>query len=225
MSNTVRPFTVLRRRLRLLDILVPKMPNQQKYRLLAASNFDGTFVQICEADIGCGFLDPALMTSGRYLTLQDNVNPNQVRLAFDPQSFAVTASIDDANQFWLQLQHANFAGAPDTPSPPTLILPEEKLRGDSVIVIAGTAPSGADVGDSLQLNLPYRMQDVTIRNDDTAHDLYVAMEPGGSELLVKANNSSLSQVSLAKGAQGCLLVRGSSGTAVFSVTMTSFLPL
>jgi len=38
-------------------------------------------------------------------------------------------------------------------------------------------------------------------------------------------NSNLAQVALARGAQGCLLVRGAGATANFSVSMTSFLPL
>lgn len=225
MSNTVRPFTVLRRRPRLLDILIPKSPTTQKYRLLAGANFDtGSFTQIIEADIGCGYLDPALRISGQVNALQQVNNPNHIRVTFDPQTFAGAASISDSSQFWLRFQAVDFAGAAGTATPPTLILPEDKLRGDSVITIAGTAPSGANVAGSLMLYLPLRMQDITIRNHEGTTDLFVATDPGGGEMLLDSA-SNLSQVTLARGAQGCLLVRGGGATAAFSATMTSFLPL
>lgn len=224
MSNTTRPFTVLRRRSRLLDILIPKNPATQKYRLLAKATFDGAFTQIIEADIGAGYLDPALRTSGQVNALQSVNNRNHVRVTFDPQTFAGTASISDSAQFWLKFQAVDFAGAAGTQTPPTLILPEDALRGDSVITISGTAPNGATVANSQVLYLPLRMQDITIRNHEPATDLYVATEVGGGEMMLDAA-SNIAQVTLARGAQGCLLVRGAGATAAFSASMTSFLPL
>lgn len=224
MSNLARPFTVLRRRPRLLDILIPKNAATQKYRLTACATFGGTFTQIVEADIGAGYLDPALRTSGKVHTLQAVNNRDHVRVTFDPQTFAVAASISDSAQFWLKFVAVDFSGAAGTATPPTLILPEESLRGDSVITIGGTAPSGANVGASQVLYLPMRMQDISIRNHEGATDLFVATEVGGVETLIDAG-SNLAQLTMARGAQSCLLVRGGGATAAFSATMTSFLPL
>lgn len=224
MSNTARPFNVLRRRSRLLDILIPKNAATQKYRLWACATFGGTFTQIIEADISSGYLDPALRTSGQDKALQAVNNRSHVRVAFDPQTFAVAATISDSAQFWLKFQAVDFAGSAGTQTPPTLILPEDSLHGDSAITIGGTAPNGAAVANSQVLYLPLRMQDITIRNHEASTDLYVATEVGGPEILLDAA-SNLSQVTLARGAQGCLLVRGSGATAAFSATMTSFLPL
>lgn len=225
MSNTTRPFSIVRRRGNLADVLIPKNSNTQKYRLLAAPNFDGSFVQIIEADISSGYLDPALVTSSRHLTLQALNNPGHIRVTFDPQSFAGVASIADANIFWLKYQAVDFTGAAGTATNPIMVLPEEKLRGDSVITISGTAPNAASVAGSLQLDLGYRMKDIIIRNEEASTALYVATEAGGPEIQVAANSTQLSQLTLAWGAQGCLFVRGSGGTAKFSATMTSFLPL
>jgi hypothetical protein len=224
MSNTTRPFTVLRRRSRLLDILIPKNVATQKYRLLAKSSFDGAFTQIIEADIGAGYLDPALRTSGVARALQAVNTRNHVRITFDPQTFAAAATISDSAQFWLKFQAVDFAGVAGTQTPPTLILPEDALKGDSVITVAGTAPNGAAVANSQVLYLPLRMQDITVRNHEAATDLFVATEVGGAETLLDAG-SNLAQVTMARGAQGALLVRGAGATAAFSATMTSFLPL
>lgn len=225
MSNLSRPFSVVRRRKNLADVLIPKNATTQKYRLLAAPNFDGTFTQIIEADISSGYLDPALMTSGRAATLQALNNQGQIRVTFDPATFAGAASIADGDIFWLKFQAVDYAGVVGTATNPVMILPEDKLRGDSSITISGTAPSGTDVSGSLQLDLGYRMQDITIRNEEAATALYVATEVGGPEVLVGGNASTLSQYTLAFGAQGTILVRGGGATAKFSATMTSFLPL
>jgi len=226
MSNLTRPFNVIRRRKNLADILIPKSSNTQKYRLLAAPNFDTSpFTQIIEADISSGYLDPALMISGQAAALQQVNNPGHIRVTFDPATFASAASIADGDIFWLKFQPVNYAGAAGTASNPIMILPEDKLRGDSAVTIAGTAPSGGDVSASLVLDLGYRMQDITIRNEEGATALYVATEAGGPEIRVDGNSTTLSQLTLALGAQGTLLVRGSGGTAKFSATMTSFLPL
>lgn len=225
MSNLTRPFNVIRRRKNFADILIPKAPTTQKYRLLAAPTFDGSFVQIIEADISSGYLDPALMISGQAAAMTSLNNPGQIRVTFDPATFAGAASIADGNIFWLKFQAVDFAGAPGTATNPIMVLPEDKLRGDSSIVIAGVAPQGAAVANSLALDLSYRMQDITIRNEENSIVLCVATEAGGSEIAVGGGATSLSTVTLAMGGQGSLLVRGVGGTARFSATMTSFLPL
>lgn len=225
MSNITRPFNVARRRAGLADVLIPRNPLTQKYRLLAAPNFDASFTQIIEADISCGYLDPALVTSGRAAALNAFNNPGQLRVTFDPSSFAGAAGINDADLIWLQFQAVDFAGVVGTASNPIMLLPEVKLRADSSITIAGTAPNAASVAGSLQLDLGYRMSNITIRNEDAATQLFVATETGGPEVLVDSNDKPLSSYSMAFGAQGTLLVRGAGATAKFSATMTSFLPL
>lgn len=225
MSNLTRPFNVVRRRKNFADILIPKAASTQKYRLLAAPTFDGSFVQIVEADISSGYLDPALMLSGQAAAMTPLNNPWQIRVTFDPATFAVAASIADGNVFWLKFQAVDFAGSAGTASNPIMILPEDKLRGDSSVTISGTAPNAGSVASSLLLDLGYRMQDITIRNEEASTDLYVATEAGGNEILVDGGSTSLSTLTLARGAQGSLLVRGQGATAKFSATMTSFLPL
>lgn len=225
MSNLTRPFNVIRRRKNLADILIPKEASTQKYRLLAAPNFDGAFVQIVEADISSGYLDPALMTSGRAATLQALNNPGQIRVVFDPASFAALASIADGDIFWLKFEPVSFTGTVGADSNPIMILPEDKLRGDSAITIAGNAPNAATVAGSLVLDLGYRMQDITIRNEDPSKSLFVATEAGGNEVEVEGGGNTLSTYTLAFGAQGTILVRGGGAVVHFSATMTSFLPL
>ena len=220
-SNLTRPISVVRRRPNLLDIIIPKDSGTQGYRLDTASNFDGSFTTILTADISSGYLDPNLVRAQKHLTLQALNNRGHVRVTFDPASFSLT----DSQQFWLKFVPVDYSGTPGTPSSPMLILPEEKLRGDSVVVVTGSAPDGATVANSLPLLLPFRSQDLTIRNNSSSNSLFVATEDGGGEITVPGNNTSLSEVSFPNGAQGGILVRGGGAAVSFTATFTSFLPL
>jgi len=218
MSNTTRPLSVIRRRPNLVDILVPKDPAVQGYRLQGALNFDIAFTTMLTAPISSGHLDPAVDRR----KLHTVNNPDHIRIVFDPQTYNAGApNLVDANQFWLKYQPVDFAGAPGTASAPMLILAEDNLRGDSRIAIAGDAPSGASVANSLTLHLPLRMQGLVIRNNDGADELLVAFQPGGPETTIPA----LTTMSFLEGAQGCLLVRGDGAVVNFSASFTSHLPL
>lgn len=221
MSNITRPLTVVRRRPHLLDLLIPKNPATQGYRLQASTTFSGGFTTILTADISSGYLDPAVDRR----VLQQLNNPNHIRIVFDPQTFNGVAGLVDEQQFWMKFIPVDFTGAPGAASNPMLFIPEEKLRGDSVVAISGTAPSGATVANSLPLLLPFRAQDVTIRNNDAANNLFVALEAGGNEVQVGSGATTLSQIDLPVGAQGCFLVRGGGAPVNFSAVFTSFLPL
>ena len=221
MSNTTRPFTVVRRRPNILDLLVPKQANVKGYRLQAATNFDATFTTILTADIGAGYLDPAIDRNN----LNALNSPDQIRIVFDPQTFFVPTGIEDTKQFWLKFVPVNFAGVPGTASSPCLILPDSSLRGDSRVMIRGNAPSGTTVADSLELQLPFRTQDLAIRNHEAATDLYVALEEGGAEALLDGGATTLAQEEFDDGPIGNFWVRGDGGTANFSASFTSYLPL
>jgi hypothetical protein len=200
-----------------LDLLIPKQENVQGYRLQAATNFDATFTTILTADISSGFLDPAVNAA----SLQALNNPNQIRVVFDPQSFFLPIGIEDTKQFWLKFVPVNFAGVPGTASSPCLILPESALRGDSRVFVQGSAPSGTSVADALELQLPFRTQDLAIRNHETVTGLYLSLSEGGPEVSLGAGETER----FYDGPVGNFWVRGDASTAEFSASFTSYLPL
>jgi len=219
--KTTRPFTVTRRRTNIVDLLIPKQANVKGYRLDAATNFDATFTTILTADISSGYLDPNVNAS----SLNALNNPNQIRIAFDPQSFFTPTGIEDSKSFWLKFVPVSFSGVPGTASSPCMILPESNLRGDSRVLIGGTAPAGTTVADSLEILLPFRTQDLTIHNHEPITDLYIALDEGGAEVLLDAGSSTLSQMQFTDGPIESFLVRGDGSTASFSASFTSYLPL
>jgi len=132
------------------------------------------------------------------------------------------ADIVDTKPFWLQFFPMIGAGE-GTPGAPTLVLPDSANNGLGIVVIEGTAPSGADSGDALQLDLPRLMDDFTVHNREGATSLFVSMEFEGAEKEFKGG--TLSPVSLSyTGTQSQLFVRGGGATAEFSASFTSVFP-
>lgn len=221
-----RDFTVFRRRPHVVDILTPKRDGVQGYRFKAALNFDLTFQTILTADISSGYLDPVALKSGAInrLTLGTAPGNGHIRIVFDPDSFSGGGpTLDDTEHMWLQWFPVDFAGAEGTGGAKTLILPDDEMKAQGRVIIAGTAPTGASITNSLRLDLPYRMQNITIRNNEASGgtDLMIATTEGGPELPVAPQQTG----EFFEGSVGSLLVRGDGGTADFSATMTHYLPL
>lgn len=227
MTTTDREFTVFRRRPNLVDILTPKRPGVQGYRLKAARNFDLTFQTILTADISSGFLDPTALRAGTIhrLTLGSAPGADHVRIVFDPNTFVVPhpAGLDDVEHMWLQFFPVDFSGAEGTPGARTLILPDDEMKAQGRVIIQGTAAIGATVANSTRLDLPYRMRNVVIRNNEAAggNELMVATTEGGPEITVAPQDKA----EFFEGSVGTLLVRGNGGPVDFSATMTHYLPL
>lgn len=133
------------------------------------------------------------------------------------------SNIVDTKSFWMRLQPL-VGGAPSgPPGAPTLVLPDQSNHGLGIVVIEGSAPSGADSGDALQLDLPRLMDDFTVHNREAATSLFVSMEFEGAEKEFKGGE--LSPVTLSyTGTQGSLFVRGGGATAEFSASFTSVFP-
>jgi len=218
MSNTSLPLNIIRRRANLVDLLIPRDPAVQGYRVRGALNFDAAFTTMLTADISSGYLDPAVNRQKLHVVN----NRDHIRIVFDPQTFNGGApNLVDSDPFWLTFQPVDFTGTPGVESDPMMVLPEANLRGDSRIAIAGNAPSGASVADSQLIHLPMRVQDFVIRNNDGANELLVAFQVGGAEVLIASGE----QMSFKDGAQSCILVRGDAAIVPFSASFTSHLPL
>lgn len=215
----MRDFTVIRRRPNYLDIITPKRVNVAGYRLQAATNFDQSFTTILTASIGSGYLDPSINPS----VISSVNNNDHIRIVFNPNTFTGTAGITDTKQFWLRFVPVDFAGSAGTAGARGLILTDSDRIGNSRMQIAGTAPQGAAVANSLQLDLPCAAQDFYIKNENAAagNALYVSTTPNGAEIQVSGQET----MKAFDGMVSTLYVRGSGGTAAFSASFSNYLPL
>lgn len=214
----MRDFSVIRRRRNIVDVLTPKRVNVAGYRFQVATNFDQTYTTILTAPIGSGYLDPAINPA----VLNSVNNNDHIRVVFNPDTFSGTG-ISDGAHFWMRFLPVDFAGTPGSPGPGTLILTDAEHYGNSRVQIAGTAPQGAAIANSLQINLPQNSQDFYIKNANAAagNGLYVAFMVGGSEQQVSAQEVMKAY----DGPSDTLMVRGAGGTAAFSASFTNYLPL
>jgi hypothetical protein len=214
----MRDFSVIRRRKNIVDLLTPKRANVAGYRFQVATNFDQAYATILTAPIGSGYLDPAVNPA----VLHSVNNNDHIRVVFNPNTFS-GAGISDSAFFWMRFVPVDFAGTPGTAGPGTLILTDEAHYGNSRIQIAGTAPIGAAVANSLQLNLPQNSQDFSIKNANASagNALFVSFTVGGAEQQVSAQEVMKAY----DGPSDTLMVRGAGGTAAFSASFTNYLPL
>lgn len=136
-----------------------------------------------------------------------------------------TANIDDTKHFWMRLQPLVGGTPSGPPGAPTLVLPDSANHGLGIVVIQGTAPNGADVTESLQLDLPRLMNDFHLHNREGGGgtDLFVAMEFEGPEKLFAGGEPTPINISY-EGTQSQLFVRGGGGTAEFSASFSSVFP-
>jgi len=209
-----RTINVFRRRLGIIDLMVPLTAGVAEYRLKWAQNFDGIFAQIIAAPI-YGFFDDSI---NRNTVDSQPSTGKSVRMTFNPATFL----IDDTKSFWIQLWHFPAGGPEVQVSAASLVLPDGAHHGTGLITVQGTAPNAATSAGSLQLDLPGLMQDLRIFNQGGPTNLYVATEAGGAEQEVKP--APATQFTSATGTQGSLWVRGGGATVAFSATFTSAFP-
>ena len=217
---TTREFSVPYRAPNIVDVVIPKVLNRTGYRLKAAANFDGSFVQLFEMTPASGFLDPGVDRR----KLHSMPGLNHIRAVFDPDTFDGSTSFPDAGiaegtQFWMTFQPVD-SGAPGTETDPVLILTHDQHKGHDRIVISGDAPSAADISGSLTLCLPRRMRDFTIVNLDDTDSLFVAFDPTGPEFEILPETTFRSVA----GAESTLTVRGGGSIVAFSASFTVATP-
>jgi hypothetical protein len=215
MSN-YRIFKIPRRRPHIVDLYAPLTQglDQFGYRVKWASNFDGSFAVIINST-NVGFLDPNV---NRMRIESQPTTGTDVRIVFDPTSYGIT----DTQSFWLQYAQV-IGGVETTVSAPTLILPDSANKGQGIVTIQGNAPSGAASANSLQLDLPFLMQNIEITNNDSSNTLYVSTEQGGPEVPVGPKLGFYGYQAI-WASQGSIWVRGGGGAVNFSATMTLSFP-
>lgn len=208
-----RLFSIWRRRPHIVDLYTPVQATVDGYRLKWAANFDGVFATILTST-NVGYLDPNV---NRNVIETQPTTGTYVRIVFDPTTYA----IPDASAFWLRFFPVT-GGVEGTGGAPTLVLPDSANHGVGIVVIHGDAPNGATSANSLQLDLPRIMQDFHVHNEESANDLFISTEAGGSEVMIPRSTDLQSLGFLAT--QGSLYVRGGGAAVTFSASFTLAFP-
>lgn len=209
-----RTFSVIRRRPHIVDVLTPRVDGVAGYRFKAAANFDGVFATIFTST-NVGFIDQPGVDRR---VIETQPTEGQVRMVWNPTTFGLT---DDA-QFWLQLWHVDGAGVETQVSACTLVLPDQTqflTRGIGHVLVRGSAPDGAAIANSLQLDLPRLLTDWRILNEDAATTAYIAFEPSGAEFALLPN-ANYPQFTSFTAQSGSIWIRGDGAPATLSISAT-----
>lgn len=207
-----RLFYIRRRRPHIVDLVTPVhvTPGSiHEYRLKFALNFDQVFATFLTSS-NVGHIDSSI---NRNVVDTQPTTGTSVRIVFDPSTYA----INDNNPFWLQYVLVTD-GVEGTPGAPTLVVPDAIHYGTGVIVIRGDAPAAAP----LQIDLPRKMTNFQITNEDGANNLLVGAEDGGPMTAVLPLVGT--QAFNYGAAQGSLYVQGDGGDVTFSAAFTMAFP-
>jgi hypothetical protein len=169
---------------------------------------------------GSANVTASVTQTGLLLPGQTVMFSSQPAVAYTILSATGTAVVLTSNYTGISNAAASIAGLITAP---TLLLPDTTNKGIGNVVIQGNAPAAISSAGSLQLDLPFLMQNFQITNNDTANTLYVATEQGGPEYEIGPKLGFPGFASI-WGAQASLWVRGGGGAVNFSAAFTLAFP-
>lgn len=211
-----RSISVNRRKDNLVDLLVPKRDGKTGFRFGAATNFDTAYTAFATVP-NDGLVSPSV--SSVAVNSVGSQFRDHVRFVFDPADYVATAAaLVDTNPFFLRIEARNPDGTFSTAEAGHLILPPP-IEPNRIINLRGTAPTGAALANSLEIQLPGRCTDFNILNDGAA-PLFVAFHPTGGEYQVLPVTSAFNAYEQYTGSVSQLFIRGSGGTTTVSMAFT-----
>lgn len=210
-----RLFSILRRKPGFIHFTTPLLDSVAtgvvRYRLKTDTDPGGAFGTTVVTVTNTGLVDPAVAGP------QNPIIPGRtVQILMKPSNYG----LPDSAFFWLKLVYVNAAGVEmvsPAPSAATLVLPP--FVGNEQSGFNATAPNGAALANSLQIDLPRQMSNFRVRNLSTTIPLYIAFQEGGPEVVVPGQASSQESIGF-EGIVSSIWVRGSGGTAAFSAQFT-----
>lgn len=200
-----KTISVYRRRTDLVDLWVAQRDGIVAYTFKVSVNFDiaPVAVQVVPRD---GFRSPNAFDAGPSEGFR-----GRTRFIFKPSDYG----LDDTKPMWMKIAPVAADGSVGADEAFHMILPYSSQPRRPVI-LNGTAPVGATVADSLELNLPAQCQNLEFQNNGGA-DIFVAFERGGAEYQVEPLSSGFTNLSMVYPCFSQLFVRGGS---TFSAVMS-----
>lgn len=203
----MRLISIYRRKPNLVDILIPRQANADRYRLKWANNFDvspfATFITSEKTGFRDVNVDDATVVT---------VHGDYVRIVFNPATY----SIPDDQVFWIKFFPVDFSGVEGSGTPPLMVLtPDPGGSYFPQYVITGNAPNVGTLATALEIHFPRQMRDLRLQNTAS---MYMAFDPNGPEVLFPGD--PLPKDISAWATQSLILVRGQGASVPFSLLFT-----
>ncbi len=213
-----RTLSLHRRRANLVDLTIQSQPGVGSYQFQAATNFDSSFTTFdtvpVAGKISKTAVDLAIGGSSGFRGF--------TRFVFDPADYVISG-VSETVPMFLRYKPIPVFGAGVSPTPGTasaihMVLPYSSVS-DRPLVLSGTAPAGASIANSLELQLPAQCRNLQVQVNGSV-DLYIAFEPGGTEMLVPALSTSFINLSLISPIVTQIFVRGDNLATQFNAVMS-----
>lgn len=215
-----RSISVVRRRAGVVDLTVRRRPGKIGFRFSAASNFDKAFTNFQDV-LNHGYRSPTAPELGAI----GSQFKDEVRFLFNPADYTPTVPhVRDTTPFFIRISAMNPDGSFDPPEAMHVILPYSSDPHRSML-LAGTVPTGFNIHDSVEIQLPMQCNDWEIQNDGGA-DAYLAWErgPTGStgapEFRLQPVTTAFKNVEQIYTSVSQVFIRGAGGTTVISAIFT-----
>lgn len=206
-----RSLSLLRRRPHLIDLGIRVRENVSRYKFEYASNFDASFTEFATIQ-ATGYRSVSVPE----VPIADSSHRGYTRFLFDPADYVDEGlDVNDATPLWIRVTPINLAGVEGDPEARHLILPYSSTP-DRTVVLAGTAAGGANITESIELQLPGQCFDLYAQTDG-ATVLKIAFERPGSELDVLPVPSTFMSYKSNSGFSQ-MFIRGAGTDTTFSMT-------
>jgi hypothetical protein len=211
------------RRPGIVDVRVPLRPGIRAFQFQAASNFDAVFADL-QLVPNSGFVGAAILAEDPVRLrvasgLMGDPPRGHARFLFNPNFYTgAVPAVADGTPFFLRVRPVDDAGSVGTAEAMQMVLPYDSAPSRPVI-LSGTAPSGAGIANSLEIQLPGQCHDFDFQNNGNA-DLFVAFERPGAEYTVSPVTSAFKSFKMRHPSVSQVFVRGGGGTTAFSSIFT-----
>jgi hypothetical protein len=238
----MRYLSLYRRRSNLVDVNLQSGPYApmalglaagkvaSSYSFYVGANFDTaspTLFQVVPAS--GGYASPTTSLPGYNIAFDgeqfsQSRTPYLTRFKFAPSDYITgglvntaftTAGVTDLTPFWLTVIQTNLDGTTNSRTAPHLILPYSS-QPNRPILLSGTAPEGAALANSLEIQLPQQVNNIYIQNNGS-NVLAVAFEPTGPEFLLNPFSEEGTNLPLVYPVSSQIFVRGSGGSTTFNL--------
>jgi len=206
-----RNLSVYRRRAGLVDIIFPARPGAKSYEFFASPNWD-TVMASFQVVPARGFRSPGVPDVG----MSDGQFRGKTRFLFNPADYTTAVpAVDDAKPFYVSIVQTDWDGTVHPAEAQHLILPYSPAP-NRPLVLKGTAPAGATIASSFEVQLPMQCRNFRFQVNGGA-DAYVAFEPSGPEVRVPALSVEFTTVDSTFPAGTQLFMRGDGVATVIEV--------